>query len=109
VFSPFDGSTLDHGWGMAWLTVGLVFGSLAGSLIGRGGYGKIGDGLALFGALAGGLLVEFFSNDIAGLRSGMIVAALSACLMIGIQRVGIRGKTGPTGKAPCRVTAPVTS
>jgi uncharacterized membrane protein YeaQ/YmgE (transglycosylase-associated protein family) len=100
-------STLDLGWELAWLTVALIFGCLAGSVIGRGGYGKVGDGLILIGALADGLLLEFFSTNVAWLEGGLIVAFLSACVFIGLQHLTSARKTLPTGLLPQRATAPI--
>ncbi len=102
----FGGQSLDVGWGLAWLTVGLIFGCLAVSIIGRGGYGVVGDGLLLSGAMAGGLLLESLSNETAWLWGSLAVACLSACVLTGLPRLGTRHKTRPTGMTRHRFTMP---
>jgi uncharacterized membrane protein YeaQ/YmgE (transglycosylase-associated protein family) len=101
----FDVSTVDLKWVLTWLMVGLVFGCLAGSLIGRGGHGRVGDGVALAGALIGGLLLESLVDDISWLRGSMIVASVSACAMIGIRRRTSARKARTTGVPLHRVRA----
>jgi uncharacterized membrane protein YeaQ/YmgE (transglycosylase-associated protein family) len=107
VTAPFVGLTVEVEWEMAWLMVGLVFGCLAGSLIGRGGNGRFGDGVVLVGALAGGLLLECFSDDTTGLKGGLIVALLSACIPIGLQRIACVRKAGPTRSPSHQDATPV--
>ncbi|HTU24487.1 MAG TPA: GlsB/YeaQ/YmgE family stress response membrane protein, partial [Pirellulales bacterium] len=76
----------------AWIVVGLVAGWLAGLAMSGGGYGIIRDIiLGLIGALVGGVASGFFIHGDAGFIGSIVIAALGACLVVGISRALIPG------------------
>jgi uncharacterized membrane protein YeaQ/YmgE (transglycosylase-associated protein family) len=88
VTSPFDGLILDPGGTLAWLAVGLISGWLAGSFVGSGGYGIVGDiVVGLIGAVAGGFLFGFFVQGTEGFWGSVVVAFLGASILIALGRV----------------------
>jgi uncharacterized membrane protein YeaQ/YmgE (transglycosylase-associated protein family) len=85
---------LDPGGILAWLTVGLISGCLAGSIMGSGGYGVVGDVIiGLVGAVGGGLLFSYLMNATEGFWGSLLVAVLGACVLIGIYRAFTPGRT----------------
>lgn len=72
---------------LAWLAVGLVAGFLASRVMGRGGYGLVGDiVVGLVGAFVGGLLSGMFITGTYGFVGSVVVAFLGACALIWVVR-----------------------
>jgi uncharacterized membrane protein YeaQ/YmgE (transglycosylase-associated protein family) len=83
---------------LLWLLLGLVAGWLASTIMGRGGYGIVGDiVVGLVGALLGGWLggVLFNRDFINGPLSieTLVVAVLGAIILIAILRAVTGGRT----------------
>jgi uncharacterized membrane protein YeaQ/YmgE (transglycosylase-associated protein family) len=77
---------------LGWIVIGLIAGWLASMIMGRGGYGVIGDiVVGLVGALIGGFLASLFglgglnSNDPISWGS-LIIAILGAIILIALLR-----------------------
>jgi len=84
--------TMVPGGVFAWIFVGLLGGWLAGLAMNGGGYGVIRDIiLGLVGALVGGLVSGFFIHGDAGFWGSVAIAAIGACLVVGVSRVLIPG------------------
>jgi uncharacterized membrane protein YeaQ/YmgE (transglycosylase-associated protein family) len=74
---------------IAWLIIGAIAGWLAGMLLGRGGFGLIGDIIVgIIGAFLGGWLAGVLGLHLAsGLISSIITATVGAIILILILRV----------------------
>jgi uncharacterized membrane protein YeaQ/YmgE (transglycosylase-associated protein family) len=74
---------------IAWLIIGAIAGWLAGMLLGRGGFGLIGDIIVgIVGAFLGGWLAGVLGLHLAsGLISSVITATVGAIILILILRV----------------------
>jgi uncharacterized membrane protein YeaQ/YmgE (transglycosylase-associated protein family) len=77
---------------LGWIVIGLIAGWLASMIMGRGGYGVIGDiVVGLVGALIGGFLASLLglgglnSNDPISWGS-LIIAILGAIILIALLR-----------------------
>lgn len=78
---------------IGWIIIGLVAGWLASMIMGRGGYGVIGDiVVGLVGALLGGFLASLIIPG-AGLNGGdpiswgsLVLAVLGAIVLIAVVR-----------------------
>jgi len=77
---------------LGWIIIGLIAGYLASMVMGRGGYGVVGDiVVGLVGALLGGFLASVLglgglnSNDPISWGS-LIIAVLGAIILIAIVR-----------------------
>lgn len=84
---------------LGWIIIGLIAGYLASMVMGRGGYGVIGDiVVGLVGALLGGFLASLLGfgglrgNDPISLGS-LVVAVLGAIILIAIVRALSGGRT----------------
>jgi len=77
---------------LGWLVIGLIAGWLASMIMGRGGYGIVGDiVVGLIGAFIGGLIADLL--DIGGPSAGdpfswvsLIFAVIGAIVLIAIVR-----------------------
>jgi uncharacterized membrane protein YeaQ/YmgE (transglycosylase-associated protein family) len=77
---------------LGWLVIGLIAGWLASIIMGRGGYGIVGDiVVGLIGAFIGGLIADLL--DIGGPSAGdpfswvsLIFAVIGAIVLIAIVR-----------------------
>jgi len=81
---------------IAWLVIGLIAGWAASMVMGRGGYGVVGDiVVGLIGALVGGFLARLLFNTDPNTFSipGLIVAILGAIIFIAIVRALSGGRT----------------
>jgi uncharacterized membrane protein YeaQ/YmgE (transglycosylase-associated protein family) len=71
---------------LAWLVVGLIAGWLASQVIGRGGYGLVGDIIVgIIGAVVGGYLAATFLNmpdAVNGINAGSIVVAFAGAVIL---------------------------
>jgi uncharacterized membrane protein YeaQ/YmgE (transglycosylase-associated protein family) len=77
-----------------WIVVGLIAGWLASLVMGRGGYGIIGDiVVGLIGAVIGGFLFSLLGLGASGLIGSIIVAFVGAIILILI----VRALTGGFG------------
>jgi uncharacterized membrane protein YeaQ/YmgE (transglycosylase-associated protein family) len=85
---------------IGWIIIGLVAGWLASIVMGRGGYGLIGDiVVGLIGALIGGFLASQLRLN--GLSSddplnwwSLILAVIGAIIFIGLLRAVSSSRTG---------------
>jgi uncharacterized membrane protein YeaQ/YmgE (transglycosylase-associated protein family) len=72
---------------MAWAMVGLAAGFLAGFVLRPGQLGLVGDTIAgVVGAVAGGVTTFLLIGGTNGFLAAIGVAAVSACIIIGILR-----------------------
>ena len=86
---------------IAWIIVGLLAGFLASQVMGKGGYGIVGDIIVgLVGAFIGGFLVklifpnfDFSMNDIGAFIASVVVAAIGAIVLIFLLRTLTKGNT----------------
>ncbi len=79
-------SILHPGGLVSWLIVGVVVGLLVGFMI-KGAHGIIGDlFVSVFGAVIGGFLYGLFTAGTTGFWGSIVVAFLSACIFIGVER-----------------------
>jgi len=84
---------------IVWIIIGLLAGWLASMVMGRGGYGVVGDIIVgLIGALIGGFIVGFFTGNnydfsAAGFIPSVIVAFIGAVVLIFLARTLTRGRT----------------
>jgi len=86
--------TLKPGGVIAWIGVGLVAGWLAGLAMCGGGYGIVADiVLGLVGALVGGFMTGFFLAGEAGFWASILNAFIGACVVIGVARIIVPGRT----------------
>jgi uncharacterized membrane protein YeaQ/YmgE (transglycosylase-associated protein family) len=77
---------------LGWLVIGLIAGWLASMIMGRGGYGIVGDiVVGLIGAFIGGLIADLL--DVGGPSAGdpfswvsLIFAVIGAIVLIAIVR-----------------------
>jgi uncharacterized membrane protein YeaQ/YmgE (transglycosylase-associated protein family) len=83
-----------------WIVVGLIAGWLASLVMGRGGYGIVGDIIVgLVGAVIGGFLFSLLGLGAAGLIGSIIVAFVGAIVLILI----VRALTGGLGRRTSRL------
>ncbi|GAC1394875.1 MAG: GlsB/YeaQ/YmgE family stress response membrane protein [Chloroflexota bacterium] len=84
----FAAASLQPGSILVWLLVGLIAGWAASALMGRGGYGVVGDVIiGLVGAVIGGFVVSLFvGNATYGFWGSLVVSILGACLLIALLR-----------------------
>ena len=86
---------------LAWILIGLIAGYLASMIMGRGGYGVIGDIIVgLVGALIGGFLASLLFNrpldaplDMGSFILNIIIAMVGAIILIAIVRALSGGRT----------------
>jgi uncharacterized membrane protein YeaQ/YmgE (transglycosylase-associated protein family) len=84
---------------IVWIIIGLLAGWLASMVMGRGGYGVVGDIIVgLIGALIGGFIVGFFTGNnydfsASGFIPSVIVAFIGAVVLIFLARTLTRGRT----------------
>jgi len=83
---------------IGWLIIGALAGWIASMIMGRGGYGLIGDIIVgLIGAVVGGFIVGLFSPDFNMNGNSwwvsLIVAVVGAIILIFIVRALTRGRT----------------
>jgi len=84
---------------IAWIVIGLLAGWLASMVMGRGGYGVVGDIIVgLIGALIGGFIVGFFTGNnydfsSTGFIPSVIVAFIGAVVLIFLARTLTKGRT----------------
>ena len=86
---------------LAWILIGLIAGYLASMIMGRGGYGGIGDIIVgLVGALIGGFLASLLFNraldaplHIGSFILNIIIAMVGAIILIAIVRALSGGRT----------------
>ena len=74
---------------IAWIVLGLLAGWIASMIMGRGGYGVVGDiVVGILGALVGGFITgPLFGIDVAGFNvQSLIVAVIGAIVLIAIYR-----------------------
>jgi len=85
---------------LGWIIIGLIAGYLASMIMGRGGYGVVGDiVVGLLGALIGGFLASLLIPG-AGLNTGdpfswgsLILALIGAIILIAVVRALSGGRT----------------
>ena len=84
---------------LGWIIIGLIAGWLASMIMGRGGYGIVGDIIVgLVGALIGGFLASLLGlgglnqNDPISLGS-LVLALIGAIILIAIVRALSGGRT----------------
>jgi uncharacterized membrane protein YeaQ/YmgE (transglycosylase-associated protein family) len=84
---------------LGWIIIGLIAGWLASMIMGRGGYGVVGDiVVGLVGALIGGFLASLLG--LGGLNSSdpiswgsLVLALIGAIILIAIVRALSGGRT----------------
>jgi uncharacterized membrane protein YeaQ/YmgE (transglycosylase-associated protein family) len=84
---------------LGWIIIGLIAGWLASMIMGRGGYGVVGDiVVGLVGALIGGFLASLLG--LGGLNSSdpiswgsLVLAVIGAIVLIAIVRALSGGRT----------------
>ncbi|MGI8586762.1 MAG: GlsB/YeaQ/YmgE family stress response membrane protein [Chloroflexia bacterium] len=82
---------------IGWIIVGAIAGWLASMVMGKGGYGLIGDIImGLIGAFIGGWLASYFLNI--DINNGpwwesVIIAFIGAVIVIWVVRMLTRGRT----------------
>jgi uncharacterized membrane protein YeaQ/YmgE (transglycosylase-associated protein family) len=87
--------TMSPGGVLAWIGVGLMAGWMAGLMMSGGGLGVIADiALGLVGAIVGGIVASFFIAGNAGFWASLLISLIGACMVIGIARILIPGRTG---------------
>jgi uncharacterized membrane protein YeaQ/YmgE (transglycosylase-associated protein family) len=70
------------------ILIGIAAGWLAGQIMGRGGYGLIGDLiLGVIGAVVGGFLLGLLGIAAGGLIGSLIVATVGAIVLIALLRL----------------------
>lgn len=84
---------------LGWIIIGLIAGYLASMIMGRGGYGVVGDiVVGLVGALIGGFLASLLglgglnSNDPISWGS-LIISLIGAIILIAVVRALSGGRT----------------
>lgn len=83
--------TLAPGEVVAWLTVGLVAGWVAGKLSRGHGFGLIGDlAVGLIGALTGGLVAGLFVSGDQGVLTTTAGALVVAAILLALVRLAAR-------------------
>jgi uncharacterized membrane protein YeaQ/YmgE (transglycosylase-associated protein family) len=83
---------------IGWIIIGLIAGWLASMVMGRGGYGVVGDIIVgLIGAVVGGFIASFFfpGFDVggAGFWTSLVVAVIGAIVLIFLARTLTKGRT----------------
>lgn len=84
---------------LGWIIIGLIAGWLASMIMGRGGYGVVGDiVVGLVGALIGGFLASLLG--LGGLNGGdpiswgsLVLAVIGAIVLIAVVRALSGGRT----------------
>ncbi|HZK66553.1 MAG TPA: GlsB/YeaQ/YmgE family stress response membrane protein [Chloroflexota bacterium] len=74
---------------LAWIVLGLLAGWIASMIMGRGGYGVVGDIIVgILGALIGGFITgPLFGIDVSGFNvTSLLVAVIGAIVLIAILR-----------------------
>ena len=80
---------------LIWMAIGLVAGWLASRVVGRGGYGVIGDiVLGIVGAFLGGLMFRtlHLRTPFSGVASTIFVAFVGAVVLLVVFRLINRGR-----------------
>jgi len=71
-----------------WLIVGLIAGWAASHVMGKGGFGVIGDVIVgLIGAAIGGAVIGFLWTGSTGFVGSIVVAFIGACILIWLVRL----------------------
>jgi len=81
---------------LAWIVLGLIAGWLASLLMGRGGYGLIGDiVIGILGSIVGGwLATQLLGLDVTGLNpTSVAIAVVGAIILIAIFRAIAPGRS----------------
>jgi len=84
---------------IAWIIIGLIAGWLASMIMGRGGYGIIGDIIVgLVGAIIGGFLASLFGGGGINFEAGpnflsFVLALIGAIILIAVVRALSGGRT----------------
>lgn len=74
---------------LAWIVLGLLAGWIASMIMGRGGYGVVGDIIVgIVGALIGGFITgPLFGIDVSGFNvTSLLVAVIGAIVLIALLR-----------------------
>lgn len=74
---------------LAWIVLGLLAGWIASMIMGRGGYGVVGDiVVGILGALIGGFITgPLFGIDVSGFNvTSLLVAVIGAIVLIALLR-----------------------
>lgn len=88
---------------IGWIIIGLIAGWLASMVMGKGGYGLVGDIIVgLIGALVGGFIVNQLFPSLGnaidfgtgGFWTSLVVAFIGAVVLIFLVRTLTRGRTG---------------
>ena len=82
---------------IAWLVLGLLAGWIASMIMGRGGYGVVGDiVVGIVGALIGGFVTgPLFGVDVTGFNvTSLIVAVVGAIILIALYRALVGTRRG---------------
>jgi uncharacterized membrane protein YeaQ/YmgE (transglycosylase-associated protein family) len=82
---------------IAWLVLGLLAGWIASMIMGRGGYGVVGDMVVgIIGALIGGFITgPLFGIDVTGFNvTSLIVAVVGAIILIALYRALVGTRRG---------------
>jgi uncharacterized membrane protein YeaQ/YmgE (transglycosylase-associated protein family) len=86
---------------IGWIIIGLIAGWLASMVMGRGGYGLVGDIIVgLIGALIGGFIVQLIPGlggaidfGTSGFWTSLVVAFIGAVVLIFLARTLTKGRT----------------
>jgi uncharacterized membrane protein YeaQ/YmgE (transglycosylase-associated protein family) len=82
---------------VGWIAIGIIFGWLAGLVVGGSGFGIIGDMIVgLIGGLIGGWIISFVTGYSRGFNHGgfvwsLIVAFIGAVVLLLIARLATGG------------------
>jgi uncharacterized membrane protein YeaQ/YmgE (transglycosylase-associated protein family) len=80
---------------LSWIILGLIVGFIASRLMGKGGYGLIGDiVVGILGAMLGGwLATQFLGLEVTGVNiPSIIIAVIGAAILILVYRALMPGK-----------------
>jgi uncharacterized membrane protein YeaQ/YmgE (transglycosylase-associated protein family) len=73
---------------LGWIIVGLIAGWAASHVMGKGGFGVIGDVIVgLIGAAIGGAVIGFLWTGSTGFAGSIVVAFIGACILIWLVRL----------------------
>lgn len=73
---------------LGWIIVGLVAGWAASHVMGKGGFGLVGDVVVgLIGAAIGGIIIGFLWTGTTGFAGSIVVACIGACILIWVVRL----------------------
>jgi uncharacterized membrane protein YeaQ/YmgE (transglycosylase-associated protein family) len=73
---------------LGWILVGLIAGWAASHVMGKGGFGVIGDVIVgLLGAAIGGIVIGFIWTGTTGFVGSIVVAFIGACILIWLVRL----------------------